>query len=869
MKTFRIHIKSVLRKILVLIIFFTLFSNAILVAQTQPKLQYTANLDSLWSQDSYLNKVSNDGKWTVFSEKFSDDKKLVWLMATQGKTKFKIPNSEYLEFAKNSQWFACINNKNELIRIDLNNLKEERYRDISSYSFSSDGKYIAMLRETIAKERELIIINLETNKTEKIANVITFEWHPKQNLLFAVLNKEEGTQLIRYDTKTTKSKTIFNQPLDALEHLDISDSGNSLLFVSNKKCLNQLHYYDIVQDSLSKISDTIIQKTFSGQHISNRKPNLAADGKKVIFYTQITQSEIKKAHDAQIWHSNDPWIEPRMEEYRDQETNYQLTVWFPHGGQINAIETPDHPTAVLDVNNNIALVYDQLQYEPLYKISPNADIFVKNLTTGNTILACKNQYTDGQFLTISPSGKNIAYFKDSDWWVYNIASGEIRNLTKNIPFSFANTEQQVPGDIFPYGNPGWFSKEEYLILYDQFDVWLLSPDGNIKKRITKGREEKIRYRLNEDHSSIQFNPLTVNQKFSCFGFDLNNCMVLELFDIKTNKTALALWNENSRIKQLLWSEGKIDQVRMSENGRMLVYREQCFNKPISIHSFDIAKKKKNLLYQTNEKLLDYDLGKGEIIEYVLDDGSKLKGSLLYPSKYSPDKKYPLIVKIYERESYRINNFDPPSTLIRDGFNPLKFITNGYFVFYPDISYNIGDPGISALRSVKKGVEQILDSKNIDDKKMGLIGHSFGGYETAFIVTQTDMFSAAVAGAAVTDLVTYYHDVAWDYKLIQMTRMENQQLRMGDSFYNMKDSYYQNSPLAHVEKVNTPMLLWTGKRDTNVNWSQSVFMYMALKRLGRKAKLLLYEDEDHILFKPQNQNHLTLSIFNWMETYVKK
>lgn len=857
-----------LRKALILIIYLTLCANMFLVAQTPPELQYTPNLDSLWSQDTYIHKVSNDGKWTVFSEKFSDDKKLVWLMATHGKTKFKIPNSEYLEFAKNNKWFACINNKNELIRIDLNNLKEETYRDISFYNFSLDGNYIAMLRESIAQEKELIIINLETNKTEKISNVITFEWHPKQNFLFAILNREEGTQLIRYDTKTTKSKSIFKQPFGVLEHLEISSSGNSLIFVSNKKGLNQLSYYDIVQDSLSIISDTIIQRTFSGQFISNRKPHLAADGKKVVFYTQITQYEIKKTHDVQIWNSDDPWIEPRMEEYRDQETNFQLTVWFPHSGQISAIETPDHPTAVLDVNNNIALVYNQIQYEPLYKISPNADIFVKNLITGGNILACKNQYTEGEFLTISPSGKNIAYFKDSHWWIYNIASGENTNLTKDIPFSFAHTELQVPGDIYPYGNPGWFSEDENLILYDQFDVWLLSPDGNIKKRITKGREEKIRYRINEDHSSIQYNPLTVNQKFSCFGFNLNKGIILELFDIKTNKTGLAFWYENSKIKPLLWSEGKIDQVRMSVNDHMLVYRKQRFNKPISIHSFDIAKKKKNLLYQTNEKLLDYDLGKGEIIEYVLDDGTKLKGSLLYPSNYSSSKKYPLIVKIYEMESYRINNFDPPSTLMRDGFNALKFITNGYFVFYPDISYNIGDPGISALRSVKRGVAQILESKNIDDKKMGLIGHSFGGYETAFIVTQTDMFSAAVAGAAITDLVTYYHDVAWDYKLIQMSRMENQQLRMGDSFYNMKDSYYQNSPLAHVEKVTTPLLLWTGKKDTNVNWPQSVYMHMALKRLGKKAKLLLYENEDHILFKPQNQNHLSLSIFNWMETYVK-
>ncbi|MRT17552.1 S9 family peptidase [Vitellibacter sp. q18] len=869
MKLKRINLSTTLKFVLIVIIYLTILSNAFVVAQTPEKLKYSAELDSLWSMDTNIYKISNDGKWVIFSEKYPNDKMTVWLMATNGNKLFQFPNSEYLNFSSNSKWFACITNENELISINLQNGKEKRFNNISDYGFSNNGTHIAMSHPISATEKELLIINLETQKTEQIANVVTFKWNPKQNLLYAVLNKENNTQLIRYETKTGESKNIFNQPFGVLEHLDISSSGNSLLFVSHQKGITQLNYYDIVQDSLSKISDTIIQKIFPCQHISNRKPNLAADGKKVIFYTQFNQSEIKKAHDAHIWYSDDPWIEPRMKSYREQEINYPLTAWFPESGQINAIETKDFPSAAMDVNHDFALVYDQLQYEPLYKFYPNADLYIKNTKTGDTNLVCKNQYTEGQFVTISPTGKYISYFKGADWCVYNIANDESVNITKDLPFSFANTEYIRPRDVFPYGNPGWLPDDEYITLYDQFDIWLLSPDGNIKKRITKGREENIRYRISRDYTPNIYNPLTVHPDFSCAIFNPKDGVVLELFNNKNYSTGLAVWKDNAAIKPLLWVEGKIDQIRMDAKGENLVFREQRFDKPISIHHIDVRKKKENQLFQTNDELLKYDLGKIEIVEYELEDGTQLQGSLVYPSNYNPSEKYPLIVEIYEKKSFDINKFDTPSNLMTEGFNILKYATNGYFIFYPNIAYNIGDPGISALQSVTAAVNKVLENKGVDKERIGLIGHSFGGYETAFIITQTNMFAAAVAGAAITDFSSFYHDISWDYKFTQMWRLENQQFRMKETFYDAKEAYYRNSPLQQVENINTPLLLWAGKKDTNVNWSQSVYMFMALKRLGKKAKLILYEDEDHSLFKPKNQTHLSNTIFDWMETYVKK
>ena len=869
MKLKRINLSTTLKFVLIVLIYLTLLSNAFLVAQTYTKLKYTAQLDSLWSMDTNIYKISNDGNWATFAEKFPKHKKVVWVMATDGSKLFQFPNSEYLNFSSNSQWFACISNENELISINLQNGKKKRYKNISLYGFSNNGTHIAMLHEINATDKELIIINLETQKKEQIANVLNFEWHPRENLLFAVLKAGEDTQLIQFDPKLGQSKIVFIQTSGVMEHLNVSASGNSLLVLSQEKDHNKLIYYSRLKDDIKIISDSIISENFPGQILSNRKPYLAADGKKVVFYTHAEQPQMGADNDAHVWNSSDPWIEPRMESYREQEINYPLTAWFPENGQIAAIETKGLPTAAMDVNHDVALVYDQLQYEPLYKMYPNADLYVKNIKTGGTTLVCKNQYTEGQFVTISPAGKYITYFQNKDWWVYNIANGKNMNITKDLPFNFANTEYVRPRDVFPYGNPGWLPDDEYITLYDQFDVWLLSPDGNVKKRITKGREENIRYRISRDYTPNIYNPLTVHPDFSCAIFNPKDGVVLELFNNKNYSTGLAIWKDNTVSKPLLWVEGKIDQIRMDAKGENLVFREQRFDKPISIHHIDVRKKKENQLFQTNDELLKYDLGKIDIVEYDLEDGTQLQGSLVYPSNYNPSEKYPLIVEIYEKKSFDINKFDTPSNLMTEGFNILKYATNGYFVFYPNIAYNIGDPGISALQSVTAAVNKVLENTGVDKERIGLIGHSFGGYETPFIITQTNMFAAAVAGAAITDFSSFYHDISWDYKFTQMWRLENQQFRMKETFYDAKEAYYRNSPLQQVENVNTPLLLWAGKKDTNVNWSQSVYMFMALKRLGKKAKLILYEDEDHSLFKPKNQTHLSNTIFDWMETYVKK
>lgn len=840
-------------------------------AQASQKQQYSEKLDSLWSIGTYISGMSANSQWVAFEEDFPNKRREVIISKTNGAKLFRLPESYALEFSADSKWFGCISNKKELILIDLESEKEERFSKIGSYQFSSDGNYVGMLQEGPANIMELLIIALKTNSViRKIPGVTAFDWHPTENILLATTQERLERKLILLDVHKGVVQPLFMTMEGTIEYFDWNNSGTAAVFLSGMEGNYQLHYYNKNENIHRMLTNNKIQEKFLDYSISNRIGYLDNDGKKLIFYLKADQTtDESTTNDAENWKTEDPWIAPRMQTYKKQEESFLLMAWYPKLGVIREIETENLPSASMDINNEIAVVFNKIQYEPLYKFYPNADLYIKNIETGTTNLICRNQYTEPDFIKISPQGKYISYFKNNHWWVYNTASGVEINLTKDLNAVFVNNEQNRPGDAPPYGLAGWLGFDEQIIIYDQFDIWVMSPDGSVKERITEGKENSIQYRINQNYiQKISYGSVT-RRDFWSKSFDLKKGIVLELLDYKDYKSGVGIWSGDNKIEHFLMVEGKIDQITSADNSELLVYRSQRFDRPISINSINIKTKENTVLYQTNERLMEYDLGTTEFIKYQLNNGTQMRGSLLYPTNYNPEKIYPMIVAIYERKSRDINNFMPPSNLMRDGFNQLKFTINGYFVLYPDIIYNIGNPGISALNAVNAAVEKVLETGKVDKERLGLIGHSFGGYETAFIITQTDIFAAAVAGAAITDMVNFYHEVNWDWSRTQMWRMENQQFRFGDSFYIMKESYYRNSPLYYVENIKTPLLLWAGKKDTNINWTQSVQMFLALKRLGKKSKMLLFKGENHDIDKSYNQDYLSRSIFDWMEIYLKE
>lgn len=276
----------------------------------------------------------------------------------------------------------------------------------------------------------------------------------------------------------------------------------------------------------------------------------------------------------------------------------------------------------------------------------------------------------------------------------------------------------------------------------------------------------------------------------------------------------------------------------------------------------------NILFQSNPQHNSFLWGKQEVISYKNAENVQLKALLYYPANYDPSKKYPMIVQVYENVTYMKNYYYNPSYYNGTGFNVANCTANGYFVLMPDIVYEIGNPGISATDCVTAAANEMVRSGLVLPDKMALIGQSFGGYETNFIVTHTNMFATAVSSASIFDLNSFYFSVSEISGIPEMWRMETQQFRMGKSLFEDKKAYYDNSPSTFVENIKTPMLIWTGENDKHANPDQSIAFYLALRRLKQKGVLLIFPGDSHSLVNPQNQKALTEHLNDWFGYYLK-
>jgi dipeptidyl aminopeptidase/acylaminoacyl peptidase len=270
--------------------------------------------------------------------------------------------------------------------------------------------------------------------------------------------------------------------------------------------------------------------------------------------------------------------------------------------------------------------------------------------------------------------------------------------------------------------------------------------------------------------------------------------------------------------------------------------------------------------ETNSFQSDYAWGRSELIEYENEWGKQLQGALFYPAGYVPGKQYPMIVYIYEIRSPSVHRYYVPSN--RNAYNTAVFTSQGYFVLQPDIVYRDRHPGRSAVAAIIPAVDKVLETGMVDRARVGLTGHSWGGYQTAFTVTQTDIFAAAVAGAPLTNLVSMYLSVYWNTGNTDARIFEVSQGRMEVPFWEDMDAYVANSPVFHVENMTTPLLVAHGDKDGAVDFNQGVEFYNAARRANKDFVLLVYEGENHGNRQKPNQIDYHTRVVEWFGHYLK-
>ena len=464
---------------------------------------------------------------------------------------------------------------------------------------------------------------------------------------------------------------------------------------------------------------------------------------------------------------------------------------------------------------------------------------------------------------LSPKGKYAIWwdYKERAWFVYDIAAEQVRNLTGSIDTVFWDEKDDHPMMPEAYGIALWMKEDERVFLYDRYDLWCVNPADGQASRHTRGREAHRTYRYLNTKDSEDDPGVAPGER-----------IYLQVFDEITKENGLATCKLIGKIQDLWTMEFggyTYEGLKVAKNGTAIAFLKGNFTEPMDLYYTDFTQKKAKpeKLTAINPQQQDYNWGTVELYHWTTFDGKTLDGLLYKPEDFDAAKKYPLMVYFYETYSENLyKNIVPQPSW--STVNLTFYTSRGYVVFVPDIVYTPGLPGQSAYNCIVSGAESLTKFPWVDKDNMAIQGQSWGGYQVAWLITRTNMFKAAGAGAPVSNMTSAYGGIRWESGMSRQFQYEQTQSRIGKDLWNGLELYMENSPLFRLPNVQTPVLIMHNDNDGAVPWYQGIELFMGLRRLGKPAWLLEYNNEAHNLKERRNRKDLTIRLQQFFDYYLK-
>lgn len=805
--------------------------------------------------------LSDNGNWASYQLLYPSRKDTLFIQNTTTGKRYDFPLGKEGQFNAESD-FGCII-KDTLV---LQNLRLGTHRKIPhayAFGFSSDQKYTILILKRSDGKYNLEIMDRSNIKKNSAMEVTNWYFDPAgKGILYSTNTGNKSSVILLTFNGSIGKRTLLEETSSTFQNLTWKE--NYIAFIRKGAEEVLLYAYDINQKHLHTLNPMQAKGFPSDLDISDEPSHsliFSEDGKHVVFWLKnksIDVSEINP-NTVQIWNTKDKLLFDYKKFRGDNRFYDKMARWSVDENTVLPIQEKGFTSGFLSADCRHAFIFDPTAYEPQSKFYSPYDLFIVDLRSGEKKCIIK-KYTSEKIPAGSPDGKYLCYVKDGNWWIYDIQKETHINLTHRVAQSFFREDTNKPEENMPYGIGGW-TKDGSIILYDRYDLWRIKLDGSKAVRITKGREVEKTLRLREFGSGpFDSHGIESQKNF----LDLEKGFLLEALNKETGDAGLFKWKNKTGLSQMIWKNKKLTQFFKAKNKDIYLYLEQNF---VSSPRLMLYAGKEKELFQSNVQQKHFYWSKNQAIQYEVN-GVKTKGILFYPADYKAEKKYPMLVHIYERQFSYLNDYENPSDSSPDGFNVNHITTKGYFVLYPDIQYEYGNLAQSVTQSIISAVDKVVAMGMVDPAKIGLLGHSFGGYETDLIITQSDRFAAAVSGAAWTDLVSSYLYVSGTFKKPDFYRAETNQLRIGKSLYEDMQSYLKNSPVLLAQNVKTPLLGWAGENDRHIHSLQSMEFYMALRRLNKEHTLLIYPDEGHELSQRQNQKDLSSRIMEWFDYYLK-
>jgi dipeptidyl aminopeptidase/acylaminoacyl peptidase len=597
---------------------------------------------------------------------------------------------------------------------------------------------------------------------------------------------------------------------------------------------------------------------------ANPAPNFSRDGRRLLFgVAPPPKPEEPPADNAaaedkvvvDLWHWKDDFVQP-MQKVRaraEQNRSFRAVV---HLADRKLTQLADETMATVDptADGAWALGSDDRPYRILVGYDAfYSDIYLVNAAGGQRKpLLQKHPWG----VSWSPGGKYALYFDGKDWNSVSIPGGRVTNLTKNLGVSFCREDHDTPDAAPPHGIAGWTTGDRHVLLYDHYDLWQVAPDGSGGRNLTAGfgraQQTQFRYvRLDPKEKAI----------------DPNRPLLVRAENEVTRDTGFyRVPVGGGTPENLIMAARNFSTPVRAKHADVLVLTASTFNEFPDLIVTDPSFKDLKKVSDANPQKAGLVWGNAELISFKNADGMPLRGILIKPENFDPNKKYPLLVHIYEKLSQNLHHFVAPQP--GTSVNVSYYASNGYLVFMPDIVYTVGYPGQSALKCVLPGIQAVVDRGCVDEQAIGIQGHSWGGYQIAYMITQTNRFKAAAAGAPVANMTSAYGGIRWGTGLPRQFQYERTQSRIGGSLWQYPMRFVENSPLFQADRVRTPLLMLHNDADDAVPWYQGIEYFLALRRLGKEVYLFNYNGEPHGLRKRASQKDYTLRMQQFFDHHLK-
>ena len=573
-----------------------------------------------------------------------------------------------------------------------------------------------------------------------------------------------------------------------------------------------------------------------------------------------------------LWHYKDARTQAtqQVQETQDRALNY-LAAYQLGASKVVPLADDKMRDVSVGPKDTWAIGQDASDYERDAGIKgfTYRDIYAINVATGERKLVQKKVpggggggggRGGGAGLAFSPDNAKYAYYDVGDWKTYDFASGTTKTVTAGVPAKFWNTDDDhnqvkpaIPGALV-----GWSKDGAHVFIRDNWDVWKLGANGGAATNITaNGLKEQIHYQ-----QRVLFDPRDRGT------IDTSKPLYFETYGEWTKKEGLVEADPmKGGVKTLSWEDAKVD-YRRARDANTWVYARQTVVKYPDWYAADDALKSERRLTEANPQQKDIAWTPGaRLIDYTCDNGGGHHQAVLYlPAGYEKGKKYPALTYIYEKLSQEYNVYSDPN-LTRYS-NPSVYTSRGYAFIKPDIVYHVNDPGRSATWCIVPAVKAAIATGIVDPDRVGLQGHSWGGYQTTFVTTQTKIFKTAVAGAPLTDMVSMFGSVYWNSGNTDGSIFISSQGRFTGGPNEVPEAYARNSPQNFAQNLSIPFMILHNDRDGAVDFNQGITYYNHLRELGKDVVLLEYVGENHGLARPANQKDYALRMTEWFDTLLR-